>query len=83
MDDNTKELTLNTAITDENGHGEDTIPDCYNPYFGTPLSTILDTSITAQKFWYHLINMSKDITSIDKYTIFSSSKSLRTWLGIQ
>ena len=56
LDDNTKELILNAEIKDEHGSGQNTLPDCYNPYFGTPLSTILDTSITARENWYRLIN---------------------------
>ena len=83
MDDNTKEFILDTKITDEHGRGWDKSPYRYNPYLGTPLSTILDTYIMAQKNWYLLIKTAWETTSTDKYTIFSSSKPLRTWLGIK
>ena len=49
LDDNTKELILDSEITDEHGRGQDTLPDFYKPYFGIPLSTILYTLITARK----------------------------------
>ena len=54
MENNTKELILDAKITDEHGRGQDTLPYRYNPYFGTPFSTMLDISITAQKKWYCL-----------------------------
>ena len=47
LDDNTKELILDSKITYEHGLRKYTLPYHYNPYFGTPLSSILDTSITA------------------------------------
>ena len=49
LDDNTKELILEAEITDEHGRSQDTPPYRYNPYFKTPLSTVLDTLIMAQK----------------------------------
>ena len=49
MENNTKELILDAKITDEHVRGQDTLPYRYNPYFGTPFSTMLDISITAQK----------------------------------
>ena len=49
MDDHTKELIIDARITDDHKRGQDEPPYRYNPYFGTPLSIILDTSITAKK----------------------------------
>ena len=49
LGDNTKEIILDSKITDEHSRGQDTLSDRYNPCFGTPLSTILDASITARK----------------------------------
>ena len=83
LDDHTKELVLDSKITDKHELVQDTLPYCYNPYFITPLSTIFDTSITARKHVYRLFKTDRSTTSIDDYTIFSTSKPLRTWLGIQ
>ena len=55
MDDNTKEFILEDKITYEHGQGQDILSYHYNPYFNTPLSTILDTLITARKNGYSLI----------------------------
>ena len=49
LDNHAKELILDSKITDEHEQGQDALPDLYNPYFGTPLSIIFDTSITARK----------------------------------
>ena len=49
LDNHLKELILNAKITDEQKRGHDTLPCRYNPYFITPLSTILDTSIISGK----------------------------------
>ena len=45
---NAKELILDAEITDKHEQVQDTLTNLYNPYFGTPLSIILDTSITAR-----------------------------------
>ena len=49
LDGNTKELVINTEITDEHIPCQDTLPYCYIPYFITHLFIILDTLITARK----------------------------------
>ena len=59
LDDNTKELVLNSEITYKHKRGQDTLLRQYVPYLNTSLSTILDTSITERKNWYRLINTSK------------------------
>ena len=41
LDKYTKELILDTKITDEHGCVQDTLPYPYNPYLSTPLYTIL------------------------------------------
>ena len=75
--DNNEELIFNSKIMDEHGWSRDTLTYCYNSYFLTPFSTILDTSIAAPKIWYGLIKNNQETT------IFFSSKPLRTWLGIK
>ena len=55
---------------DEHGQGRDKLPYHYNPYFGTTLSTILDTYITARKNWYRLIMNNLGTIIKDKYTVF-------------
>ena len=42
LDDHAKELILDAEITDEHKRGQYTLTYEYNPYFGTPLSIILD-----------------------------------------
>ena len=49
LGNHTKELILKAKITDKHKQGQDTQPYRYNPYFGTSLSTVLYTSITARK----------------------------------
>ena len=49
LDNHTKELILDTNITDEHEWGQGTLPNLYNPYFCTHLSIILDTMIRARK----------------------------------
>ena len=49
FDNHSKELILSDEIIDEHKQVQDTLPNLYNPYFGTPLSIILDTSITSIK----------------------------------
>ena len=44
-----KEMILDAEITDEHKQVQDTLPYRYNPYFGTPLYIILDTSTMARK----------------------------------
>ena len=83
LDDHTKELIRVAKITDKHKRGQDTLPYRYNSYFFTSLLAILDTSITARQIWYHIIKTARDMTQTDNYTIFSTSKSLHTWLGIQ
>ena len=43
LDVHAKELILDAEITDEHEHGQDKLTNLYKPYFGTPLSIILDT----------------------------------------
>ena len=49
LDDNTKELVLNSEITYKQKRGQDTLLRQYGPYLDTSLSTTLDTSITERK----------------------------------
>ena len=55
------ELILNAKIKDEHSKVQDTLTYHYEPYFGTHLSTILDTFITAQKNWYCLIKTAPEM----------------------
>ena len=48
LEDHAKELILDAKITYEHKRCQDSLTYFYNPYFGTPLSIILDTSITAR-----------------------------------
>ena len=54
------------------------LPYHYNPYFSTPLYTILDTLIKARNKWYRLIKTALEMTSTENYTLFSASKPLHT-----
>ena len=49
MNDHAKELILDVKITYEHGRGQYALTNLYKPYFGTPISIILDTSITEKK----------------------------------
>ena len=49
LDNNTKELILNAIIMVKHVKVWDTLLYQYDPYFCTPLSTILDTLVTSQK----------------------------------
>ena len=83
MDDHANELILDTKITNEHKQVQDKLPYHYKPYFVTPLSIILNDTSTARNNWYTLIKTAIETTCTDNYTIFSSSKTLRTWVGIQ
>ena len=83
MDNHTKELILDSEITDKHKQGQYKLTYRYNPYFSTCLFTILDTSITARKDWYCTIKTAQEMTSTEDYTIFLASKPLCTWQEIQ
>ena len=83
QDDHTKELILSAKIIDKHKRGQYMLPYHYNPYFSTPLYTILYTLIKARNKWYSLINTALEMTITDNYTIFSASKPFHTWIWIQ
>ena len=72
MYDNTNELITDAEIMDEHVWGRDTSPYGYNQYVRTPLFIILDTYITELKNWFHLIKTTWEITSTNKYILFSN-----------
>ena len=55
LENHAKEYILDAKIKDKYKRGQDALTDLYNPYFGTPLYIILDTSITARKTLYRLL----------------------------
>ena len=65
LDNPANDLILDSKIKDKHEQVQDTLPNRYNPYFGTPLSMILDTSINARKNWYQLINTARKTTCTD------------------
>ena len=83
LGDHTKTLIFDSKTIEENERGQDTLTYCYNPYFGTSLSTILDTSVMARNNSYLLIKTTREMTSTYNYTIFSAYKPLQIWLGIK
>ena len=82
LGNNSKKPILDADIPEEHERGQNKVPYIYITYFHTPLSVLLDTTITEIKKSYRLIKTTRKTTGTDEYTIFYSSKPLRTWVGV-
>ena len=58
LENHTKELITNAKIKDKHKQGQYTLTYCYNQFFVTPLSTILDTLLTVTNI-YRLIKTAR------------------------
>jgi hypothetical protein len=59
------------------------LPEVVHKWFQQPKEELLDKSIEYKKGWLLIVKTIKDSLQIAEYSIFTSSKALRRWIGLQ
>jgi hypothetical protein len=74
---------LDIEIEREYEAGYEGLPEVVHKWFQQPKEELLDKSIEYKKGWLLIVKTIKDSLQIAEYSIFTSSKALRRWIGLQ
>jgi hypothetical protein len=77
------ETLLDIEIEREYDAGYATLPQTAHKWFRQSKDQLLQASVEQKKGWLLIIRSIKEAMKIADYSIFSSSKALRTWVGLQ
>lgn len=76
-------MLLDIEIEKEYNSGCEQLPRSVHKWFQPPLEDILDKSVEYKKGWLLIVRSVKEALNIADYSIFESSRALRTWIGFE
>ena len=74
---------LDIEIEREYDEGYDQLPSVIHKWFQQSKTQLLAQSTEYKKGWLLIIKTVKESLNIAEYSIFTSSKALRRWIGLQ